>query len=95
MKKTIRETENPLSLRDICDKLDILAGKVDELLRRVPPGKPLEKSEIVAHNEPQHRPSSYSASRAAREHDSAPLVDEPLRSYPPNIPRIDKNLGSL
>jgi len=85
MKKTIRETENPLSLRDICDKLDILAGKVDELLRRVPPGKPLEKSEIVAHNEPL----------AAREHDSAPLVDEPLRSYPPNIPRIDKNLGSL
>ena len=99
MKKTIvRQPKKRFQLRDIGDKLDNIEGKVDELLSRIAP-KPLrEKSQIIAQNEPEYRPSSHSASLTARGKTpnlKPDLYDTPIRQYDIPPVRVDPHLGSL
>ena len=83
------------TLRDISDKLDIIEGKLDEVLRRIAPRPLPEKTQIIARKEPEYKPSPHRASLAARSNECVPLADRAPRSYPPHGPLVDKNMGTL
>ena len=83
MKKRVREIPHHRSrgtLRDICDKLDIIDAKLDEVLRRLPPKQahPATARQIVA--------SAFGRTTCA---------NTPLRSEPAAPPVIHPTLGTL
>ena len=99
MKKQNRKTNKQDQPSDILVRLDVIDGKLDELLRRIPPKPVPEKTEIIARNEPEYRPSSHQRSLSARsETELESLAFRPSTDAEPRVhmhPVKHPTLGSL
>ena len=81
------------TLRDISDKLDIIEGKLDEVLRRIAPRPLPEKTQIIARNEPEDKPSPHRASLAARSNECVHQLTAHLDRIHPTVRSLIRTWG--